>query len=678
MFLDRRFLQNKLLSSSSFTPLDTLNLNREKSLKLMSSPYTLSPILAVLLAACGGGGTVRVPVYLTDPDNQNPRPDGPGEPPVRPDGPGVGPGGDGDFNAQPFDIFVADGIIEGARVYVDINGNGQIDEGDVLIGTTDQTGAVRNIPGEYAGEQILADVAGALDLFTGETIPDGIVYRAKVNEFGRDDVVLSPISTAIADIVEALMAIEQQLIEEEATEQAFLRLFGANSGVTEEHLNDPDSFILPTDAAPKPLQSPGGIREKIATAAIKLQLLMEETPETEERIAKLIDADGFTDDDLQNPGTSTDRVNTARSIAQGKPLASPDADRGENPGNIDEDNALLIDVADWGFRDPVGNVNQEVSALVQLRIVGIELTRDDGSVLRGNAVGKLVLADGTEEITFPPGLENSALEVVTSERSLFKKRTGALNASLTVIDQNIRENVMLAENLKERMEIIKPLVEKGYEPRLTLLELESNYEQTVLAAQKARDEYKATIDNFRADAASQLAEHEVAARQAGAREDAYLAKVRHADVRAPSSGIVTSVKVKTVGAVLQAGTVLAEIVPDEQSLLIRARLPADDVANVYPGQIAQVSLSTYDVSRYGSLEGIVQRIAQNTTQEEGIPPYYVTMIEVPNPQFSKSETPVEITTGTPTVIDIIGKKRTVLSYILTPLERAAGVAFREQ
>ena len=51
MFLDRRFLQNKLLSSSSFTSLDTLNLNREKSLKLISSPYTLSPILAVLLAA---------------------------------------------------------------------------------------------------------------------------------------------------------------------------------------------------------------------------------------------------------------------------------------------------------------------------------------------------------------------------------------------------------------------------------------------------------------------------------------------------------------------------------------------------------------------------------------------------------------------------------------------------
>ena len=442
MFLDRRFLQNKLLSSSSFTPADTLNLNREKNFRLISSPYTLSPILAVLLAACGGGGTVRVPVYLTDPNATRPTgPDGV-TPPVAPDGGtgggaggGTGGGGAGDFNAQPFSVFVADGIIEGARVYVD----------------------------------------------------------------------------------------------------------------------------------------------------------------------------------------------------------------------VDEDVKATFD----------DNEIQLVASLVAIARLKAE-------------------AEGAEEITFLPGLENSALEVVTSERSLFKKRTGALNASLTVIEQNIRENEVLAKNLKERVEIIRPLVEKGYEPRLSLLELESNYDQAMLAAQKARDEHKATIDNFRADAASQLAEQEVAARQAGAREDAYLAKVRHADVRAPSSGIVTSVKIKTVGAVLQAGTVLAEIVPDEQSLLIRARLPADDVANIYPGQIAQVSLSTYDVSRYGSLEGVVQRIAQNTTQEEGIPPYYVTMIEVPNPQFSKSETPVEITTGTPTVIDIIGKKRTVLSYILTPLERAAGVAFREQ
>ncbi|MGC6472383.1 MAG: hypothetical protein ACON4W_05870 [Parvibaculales bacterium] len=85
-----------------------------------------------------------------------------------------------------------------------------------------------------------------------------------------------------------------------------------------------------------------------------------------------------------------------------------------------------------------------------------------------------------------------------------------------------------------------------------------------------------------------------------------------------------------------------------------------------------------DVSRHGTLEGHVQKIAQNTTQEENLPPYYQTMIEINNPRFSKSEEEMEIVPGSPVMVDIIGNKRTIMSYILTPLERAAGRAFREK
>jgi len=273
-------------------------------------------------------------------------------------------------------------------------------------------------------------------------------------------------------------------------------------------------------------------------------------------------------------------------------------------------------------------------------------------------------ADGLDEIDFPEWLEKNAPEEIKSERAVFKRRQKALNSRLIAIKRRI-------ENFEDRIEIIKPLVEAGHEARLALVDVEGQYNQAV-------DEYEAIIANFRAESAAQLAEVKTQADQAVAREDAFRAKVNYAKVRSPTSGTVSAVNVKTVGAVLQAGTLLAEIVPDEQSVLIRARLLAEDVSSVYVGQVAQVSLSTYDVSRYGTLEGRVQRIAQNTTQEENFPPYYATMVEVPNPRFSKSTQDVEVVPGTPTVIDIIGKKRTVLSYILTPLDRASSIAFREQ
>lgn len=273
-------------------------------------------------------------------------------------------------------------------------------------------------------------------------------------------------------------------------------------------------------------------------------------------------------------------------------------------------------------------------------------------------------ADGRDEIDFPEWLEKNAPEEIKSERAVFNRRQKALNSRLVAIKRRIK-------NFEERIEILRPLVAAGHEAQLNLLTVEGEYNQAV-------DEYEAIIANFRAESAAQLAEVKTQADQAVAREDAFRAKVNYAKVRAPTSGTVSAVNVKTVGAVLQAGTLLAEIVPDEQSVLIRARLLAEDVSSVYVGQVAQISLSTYDVSRYGTLEGRVQRIAQNTTQEENFPPYYATMVEVPNPRFSKSTQDVEVVPGTPTTIDIIGKKRTVLSYILTPLNRASSIAFREQ
>ena len=128
---------------------------------------------------------------------------------------------------------------------------------------------------------------------------------------------------------------------------------------------------------------------------------------------------------------------------------------------------------------------------------------------------------------------------------------------------------------------------------------------------------------------------------------------------------------------VQAGSVLAEIVPEEQGLTIRANLRPENVADVYLGQEARISLSAYDVSRYGSLAGVVKNVASNTTEREGQPPFYETIITVPDPVFTKTGQSAEIIPGMTVVVDIIGGKRTVLDYILTPINKATSVAFRE-
>ena len=101
-------------------------------------------------------------------------------------------------------------------------------------------------------------------------------------------------------------------------------------------------------------------------------------------------------------------------------------------------------------------------------------------------------------------------------------------------------------------------------------------------------------------------------------------------------------------------------------------------AKISQGQKVRVSLSAYDVSRYGALEGEVEKIASNSTQDENLPPYFVTMIKIPDPIYPNSGFEPEITPGMTAIIDVIGGKRTVLQYILSPIERAQQIAFREK
>ena len=125
------------------------------------------------------------------------------------------------------------------------------------------------------------------------------------------------------------------------------------------------------------------------------------------------------------------------------------------------------------------------------------------------------------------------------------------------------------------------------------------------------------------------------------------------------------------------GTMLVEIVPAEAEYLVRAQINPQDIADVQPGQVARISLSAYDPSRYGVVMGVVRRVASNTTQPENAMPFYETIIAIPEVAFTKSPEQPVITSGMPLQVDILGGKRTVMEYIMTPIQKSLATAFRE-
>ena len=333
---------------------------------------------------------------------------------------------------------------------------------------------------------------------------------------------------------------------------------------------------------------------------------------------------------------------------------------------------------------------------------------DNEIMLTSSRVAALRLqaeSEGKQQLIFPPDLQEFAPHETAAESSLFSQRLKALQGEIDVLEQEVQSlersieektaAARIARNQasihKQEYDLVKPLVDAGHEPKIKLIDAERRLQDSEGQAELALLSIKAmnsdlaarkkriisVQENYRADASTRLIEVSTRLSQAEARKNALIGKVGYAEVKAPHSGIVSAIHLRTVGAVVQAGSLLAEIVPQEKTVKIRANLRPENVADVYVGQVARISLSAYDVSRYGSLEGRVEHIASNTTEREGQPPFYETIISIPNPKFSKATVEPDIVPGMTVVVDIIGGKRTVLDYILTPLDKATSVAFTE-
>ena len=335
---------------------------------------------------------------------------------------------------------------------------------------------------------------------------------------------------------------------------------------------------------------------------------------------------------------------------------------------------------------------------------------DDNEIQRMTALAAIARLEaeslGRDGVEFPSGLEAEAPVIVAQERAVFVSRRKALESEREVLQQEVES---LRRGIKEReaearqanaqidliqqeRDVIKPLVDQGFEPKTALLNIDGRLNDAVgreelsrLAADRMASDLETqqrrldSLDNrFRAEAEGQLVERRTHVAQTEARLDALREKVAFAEIKAPTDGIVTAVHVNTVGAVVDGGTVMAEVVPIDEEITVRARVNTDDVSKIFPGDNVYVSVSSYDVSRFGRLEGVVEKVASNSTQQENLPPYFVTMIKVPSPVFKETGIVAEIVPGTPVVVDMIAGKRTVLNYLLSPINRAQNIAFREK
>jgi len=146
-------------------------------------------------------------------------------------------------------------------------------------------------------------------------------------------------------------------------------------------------------------------------------------------------------------------------------------------------------------------------------------------------------------------------------------------------------------------------------------------------------------------------------------------------VRSPVAATVVRTSLNHVGQVVNAGDVIAELAPSQAPLLIKALVPAKDVATLRPMQKAYLRVGACPFSRFGLLTGRIKHVAADTSPQQGPAgapeavggPYYELTIQPDRRDLSQGGERCSLRIGMDLQADVMTKRTTILGFLLSKL-----------
>ena len=161
------------------------------------------------------------------------------------------------------------------------------------------------------------------------------------------------------------------------------------------------------------------------------------------------------------------------------------------------------------------------------------------------------------------------------------------------------------------------------------------------------------------------------------------------DLKAPQAGVVKELATTTVGAVVQPGTVIVTLVPQDEPLMAEVSIENKDIGFVAVDQPVRVKLLAYEFQKYGMLEGTVRNVsADSAVQQDSAnaarnragaapEPVFKALIDLGSQRLGARDG-LPLAAGMQVSAEIRQGRRTVLEYLLSPVQRVTDEAGRER
>ncbi len=356
-------------------------------------------------------------------------------------------------------------------------------------------------------------------------------------------------------------------------------------------------------------------------------------------------------------------------------------------GDFVEQDEVLIKLDNTQFVSIFGEALAEENALIA-RAARLEAEAKDGS------------------FQMPKIFESEHVKTIFQrEYSLYKNRIRRLNTSEQIIKQQIAQSRTELKDafaqqkqlrrsfelLEREVQIMEPLVKRGIASEVDLLQINREKNDTFGKLQavthsipkfrsvikESEHQIKEAKQKFQNDAQEDLNKVLAQVFQLEKSRVALEDKVDRTSITSPVTGTISELLVSSIGEVIQPGSDLVRIIPDDDSLVIETKILPADIGFIHTGLTAKIRFTAYDFSIHGGLDGTVERIsADSITDEEGNS-FFIARIKTDRNHLGTVEHPLYLMAGMTATVDIIVGQHTVLEYLTKPIIKARDVALRE-
>ena len=283
-------------------------------------------------------------------------------------------------------------------------------------------------------------------------------------------------------------------------------------------------------------------------------------------------------------------------------------------------------------------------------------------------------------------------ELVKSENELFQSRRKAINSEIKSKKASIDKANKNLKNLKKRLKIVKEQEDISQK----LLEVEATNRLKHLEILRERQEVEGSIDeqqsiidlskndlekvqnNYIEDLNIELSQYRKEKEELNKRIQKYSDSLNRTVLKSPVSGTVKLVSVNSKGAIVAPGVTVVEIVPENEKLIIEAKLPLSEIGYVKKNLEAKIRLNTPEGSRFRSIKGKVVFVGADRISSKDEEGFYLVKVETSENSFARKNEEYRLLSGVPVMVGIITGKRSFMDYFLTPFMTGASFALSER